>query len=824
MKALQKIFGDPNKKTLKKLQPIVQQINAKEESVKQLADSDFPKETQKLKDRLAAGETLDDILIDAFALVREAAWRTLQMRHYDVQLMGGIIIHQGKIAEMRTGEGKTLVATLPVYLNALAGEGVHMITVNDYLARRDAQWMGQVYAFLGLSIGVINDQNQAYLYDANHEEVDEERDTEGGYKVFYEFLKPTSKMSAYEADITYGTNNQFGFDYLRDNLARRPEALVQKNHAFCIIDEIDSVLIDEARVPLIISTTAAQPAKLYQSFAQVAKQMKRDEDFEVDEKLRAIEMTDDGIAKAEKLLKVDNLFTNESIMLVHHLETAIRANALYEKDKDYVIKDGKVIIVDPFTGRMQDGRRWSDGLHQAVEAKESVAIQAESQTVASITYQNYFRMYKKLSGMTGTAATSSEEFNKVYNLEVVVVPTNKPIARIDNVDFIYQNERAKFKAVAKKAKELQQKGQPVLIGTVSVEKNEQLSEFLTKEGVKHQALNAKNHEKEGEIIAAAGAKGAVTIATNMAGRGVDIKLGGIPFDKTKEQEIKDLGGLYVIGTERHEAARIDNQLRGRSGRQGDPGETQFFVALTDELMVKTGSARVQGVLSALNLPEDEPIQHKFISKQMSAAQTKMEGHHFDGRKYILSFDDVITKHRESVYARRKRVLLSEEEEIKKIYNSVLDISETPEMIKDKKEKLGDKVFYQVVQQTSLSIIDRLWMRHLEVMDHARRAANLRAHGQHDPLVEYKKESVRLFRDLESDLYYDLSKLLERLDVEAIQTQMANAKKVAENPNTKIPGYNAPKKGWVRITKKGQVKEVKEKKLQQWLDAGWKIVE
>jgi preprotein translocase subunit SecA len=580
---LTKVFGDQNTRDLKQFEALVPKINALEAGISALSDSDLKAKTAEFKKRLEDGASLDDILPEAFAAVREAAKRTLKQRHFDVQLIGGAILHSKGIAEMRTGEGKTLVATLPAYLNAISGKGVHVITVNDYLSRRDAAWMGQIYDFLGLTCAVINHE-ASYMYDPKHVESDEKRDEEGSFKVAYDFLKPCTRKEAYAAHITYGTNQEFGFDYLRDNLEYTPESLRQKEWNYAIVDEVDSILIDEARTPLIISSSTSDSEDFYKMFSKIANNLQAEEDYKIDEKRKAITLTDAGITKAEKLLGIDNIYTDRGVKYVHHLETAVRAKALFHKDKEYVVRSGEVVIVDEFTGRLQPGRRWSEGLHQAIEAKEGAIIQKESRTFASITYQNYFRLYKKLAGMTGTALTSREEFFKVYGLNTIAVPTNKPVARLDRNDLIFQTEKGKFKAIARKVKELNKKGQPVLIGTVSIEKNELLSEHLKREGVPHEILNAKNHEREGEIIAQAGRLSAVTIATNMAGRGVDIKLGGKPSSDDDYNKVKNAGGLFVLGTERHEARRIDNQLRGRSGRQGDPGETQFFVSMEDNLM------------------------------------------------------------------------------------------------------------------------------------------------------------------------------------------------------------------------------------------------
>ncbi|MEK7152289.1 MAG: preprotein translocase subunit SecA, partial [Patescibacteria group bacterium] len=638
MEFLSKIFGDGTTKKLKTLEPLVAQINTYEHKMSALSDDALKAKTQEFRKRLRSeegpAETLDDILPEAFAVVRETAKRVLKQRHYDVQLMGGIILHQGNISEMKTGEGKTLVATLPTYLNALEGLGVHVVTVNDYLSRRDTVWMGQLYTALGLSIAVIN-HDSSYIYDPTHKELDEKRDQLGSFKVFHQFLRPCTRREAYAADITYGTNNEFGFDYLRDNVVYAKSALVQREHNYAIVDEIDSILIDEARTPLIISAPAQESEDLYRTFSRIAMHLKKDEDYAVDEKLKAIQLTDSGIEKAEHALGVENIYTEKGIKYVHHLETAVRAQALFERDKDYVVRDDEVIIVDEFTGRLQPGRRWSEGLHQAIEAKEGVQVQRESRTVASITFQNYFRFYKKLSGMTGTALTSHEEFYKVYGLEVIPVPTNQRVARIDGNDLIFQTEQGKFKAVAKKIKELHDTGQPVLVGTVSIEKNELLSAYLNKEGIPHKVLNAKQHESEGEVIAQGGRKGSVVVATNMAGRGVDIKLGGNPASQEEYEEVKRLGGLFVLGTERHEARRIDNQLRGRAGRQGDPGGTQFFVSLEDTLMRVFASDAIKTMMGRFGIPEDQPIENKMISRALENAQTKIEGFNFDARKHVL---------------------------------------------------------------------------------------------------------------------------------------------------------------------------------------------
>ncbi len=804
---------DPNRKAFKKAEAVIPKINELEASIKSLSDEELKDKTEEFKKRLQSGETEDSLLPEAFAVVREASKRCLGMRHFDVQLIGGAVLHFGDIAEMKTGEGKTLVATLPVYLNALSGKGVHVITVNDYLSRRDAVWMGQIYDFLGLSVGVINHES-SFLYDSGHEEKDAERDTEGSHKIVYDFLRPVTRRQAYEADITYGTNQEFGFDYLRDNLSYSKYEIRQREHNFAVVDEIDSILIDEARTPLIISAPAQEAEKLYIQFASIAKLLQKDDDYIVDEKMRAVQITDSGMHKAEKALGIDNLYTQEGVKLVHHLENAIRAKALYEKDRDYVIQDNEIVIVDEFTGRLQPGRRWSEGLHQAVEAKEGVKIQQESRTYASVTYQNYFRLYDKLSGMTGTAETSSEEFFKVYGLNTVVIPTNVPSRREDKDDLIFQTEKGKFKALSKRVKELQKKGQPVLIGTISVEKNELLSAYLKREGIKHEILNAKNHEREGEIISDAGRKGAVTVATNMAGRGVDIKLGGKDASNEEYEEVKQLGGLFVIGTARHEARRIDNQLRGRAGRQGDPGTTQFYVSLEDDLMRIFASDIVKNMMGKFGIPEDEPINHKMISRTLEAAQKKIEGMHFDARKQTLAYDDVLNKQRKVIYKKRQTMLLAEDNDLFDIIK--LEFSDESEFNTEALNKL-EKVYeeaidtigtktYPLLRKSYLQIIDWLWVEHLETMDHLRNSVNLRAYGQRDPLVEYKKEALRLFKSIEFSIKDKLVQFIpkvlsqnikdyEQLELQKTQSRAESLSKTTERSmpesSGKKIGRNAP---------------------------------
>jgi preprotein translocase subunit SecA len=690
----------------------------------------------------------------------------LGQRHYDVQILGSIVLHSGNIAEMRTGEGKTLVATLATYLNALDGLGVHVVTVNDYLARRDAAWMGQIYNFLGLTVGIINSQTISYLYDPAHKDAedDKERDTLGSFKVEYEFLKPCSRKQAYAADITYGTNNEYGFDYLRDNLAQTKEDLVQRGHHYAVVDEIDSILIDESRTPLIIAGKAGDSEDLYATFAKIARQLARDTDFTVDEKHRAVQLTDAGITKAEKLLGIENIYTEKGIKYVHHLETAVRAEALFSKDKEYVVKDNSIIIVDTFTGRLQPGRRWNEGLHQAIEAKEGVKIEQETRAIASITYQNYFRFYKKLSGMTGTAKTSEEEFLKVYGLSVIQVPTHRVPQRLDHVDLIFQTEKGKVQAMVRKIKELNEKGQPVLIGTASIEKNEMLHEYLTAAGVRHEVLNAKNHEREGEIIAQAGRKSAVTIATNMAGRGVDIILGGVPYNEPLHKEVTELGGLYVIGTERHEARRIDNQLRGRSGRQGDPGATQFYLSFEDDLMRVFATDTLKNMMGRFGIPEDEPVVNRFVSRAIENAQAKIEGINFDSRKHTLDYDMVLNTQRESIYSRRRKMLVAGNDEILAFAQETFGNDEAVwKIIEEKKAKVGEAAFADVFRRIVLYVTDSLWTDHIESMDYMRSSVNLRAYGQREPIVEYKKEGLRMFKEMEITFYNNVVTLVGTIE-------------------------------------------------------------
>ncbi|TSC67590.1 MAG: preprotein translocase subunit SecA [Parcubacteria group bacterium Gr01-1014_73] len=791
MSIFSKIFGDENEKIIKAIQPLVLKINALEPEFEKLSAADLRAKTAEFKKRLApptggvGGETLDDILPEAFAAVRESAKRTLGQRHFDVQLTGGVILHRGGIAEMKTGEGKTLVATLPVYLNALESQGIHIVTVNDYLSRRDAVWMGQIYHFLGLTVGVINHE-LSFLYDPTHTEADKTRDELGSFKVVHEFLRPVTRREAYQADITYGTNNEFGFDYLRDNLEYEPSVLRQRDYHFAIVDEIDSILIDEARTPLIISAPTSESEDLYRKFAAIARTLIKEKDFTVDEKFRSIAMTQEGIDRVEKSLNVGNIYTEGGMKFVHHLETAVRAEALFHKDKEYVVKTGEIIIVDEFTGRLQPGRRWSEGLHQAIEAKEGVQVQKESRTFASITFQNYFRLYKKLSGMTGTAATSKEEFSKVYGLNVTSIPTNQLMIRRDLNDVIFKTEHGKFTALARRIKELNKKGQPVLVGTVSIEKNEVLSQYLQRAGVKHEILNAKNHEREGEIIAQAGRQGAVTIATNMAGRGVDIKLGGNPASPNETKAVREASGLAVLGTERHEARRIDNQLRGRSGRQGDPGETQFFVSLEDNLMRIFAVDTIKKVMGFLKVAEDEPIENGLITKSLETAQTKIEGFNFDARKHVLEYDDVLNHQRKTIYDRRRKILTGGSEAVDEYLenlvtwelNSQVEGKGLEKAITEKRNALGEN-FYLVLKRVILQTIDMFWVEHLELMDYTRSSVNLRAYGQRDPLVEYKREGLRLFKEMEEAARTQIARLIPNLAAGAAGQISAEQKNLRE---------------------------------------------
>jgi preprotein translocase subunit SecA len=814
MFGLKQLFkgGSPLLKSAEALVPL---INAEEAGMQALSDEELKQVTVGLKKELQDGKSLDSLLVKAFAAAREASRRTSGERHYDVQLVGGYVLHNRAIAEMRTGEGKTLVATLPAYLNALPGKGVHIVTVNDYLARRDAAWMGQVYNALGLTVGVINHES-SFLYDPAHTEKDSERDELGSFKVVHEFLRPVSRQEAYNADITYGTNNEFGFDYLRDNLEYEPEKIRQRAHYFAIVDEVDSILIDEARTPLIISGPSKDAGELYKTFATLARTLHEGDDYTVDEKLRAVVISDSGIEKAEKALGIENLYAEGGAKFAHHLESAVKAQAVFIKDKDYVVKDDQIVIVDEFTGRLQPGRRWSEGLHQAIEAKEGVSVQKESQTYASVTFQNFFRMYEKVAGMTGTGLTSEEEFRSVYNLDVVAIPTHRQIARKDSNDLIFQTEAGKFTAIVRAVKERNEKGQPVLIGTTSIEVNERLASSLRAAGVPHQMLNAKNHEREGEIIAQAGKYGGVTVATNMAGRGVDIKLGGNPATEEEYEKVKNTGGLYVIGTERHDARRIDNQLRGRAGRQGDPGETQFFVSLEDKLMRIFASDTVKGMMGRLGIPEDEPIQSGIVTRSLESAQEKIEGVNFDSRKHVLGFDDVLNHQRSIIYGKRRAILTGGEGEVEQIAKEHMEAAGAEfDAYEKKKAELGEIAFTASLRRVLLQAYDMFWIEHLETMEHLRGSVNLRSYGGRDPFIEYRREGLRLFRDLELSLSQTVAEQIPRIGVESSPVRV-----VMQQPGAQKFGRNDQ----VTISNGTETKQMKYKKAEEFLAQGWKLVD
>lgn len=793
--------------------PQIDEINALEAGIKELPDGELKKESLAIKEYIVKDGDLDKYLPKAFALIREAARRTLGQRHYDVQLWGGIVLHRGEIIEMSTGEGKTLSSIAPIYLNALTGEGVHLITVNEYLVKRDTVWMGQVYDFLGLKVACLVHEG-AFLYDSTFKIpqdgerlIDKERDTTGSFLVQTEFLRPITRREAYAADITYGTNHEFGFDYLRDNLAQDITGQVQRGLNYAIIDEVDSILIDEARTPLIISMADRESSEFYKTFAKAADKLQEGEDYVVDEKLKSVSINDAGINKVEIMLGVKNIYDTENLRLVHYLEASLKAKELFLRDRDYVVRDGEIVIVDQFTGRLMVGRRWSVGIHQAVEAKEGVKIQDETKTLAQITIQNYFRLYKKISGMTGTAQTSAEEFHKVYGLEVVTIPTNRPNVREDVSDGIYKDLNEKYKAIAREVKKRNEAGQPVLIGTVSIEKNEVLSNYLKAEGVPHEMLNAKNHEREGQIIAQAGREGAVTVATNMAGRGVDIVLGGNPPVQEQAEKVKNVGGLHVIGTERHEARRIDNQLRGRSGRQGDPGSSQFFLSLEDDLLRIFGGDRIKSLMERFDLPADVPIENKMVSRSVSQAQSKIEGFNFDMRKHLLDYDDILNKQRLNFYDKRQRVLSAIGKEIlisfleeamlgylDKIDKSELSHEEMQKALKEggliaeNIEEAGEEISRRLhthenlnaAKVQALSVLDFFWMNHLEDIEALVESVRLRAYGQKDPLVEYRRESKILFDTMnatfESWAFINVFKM-EKLPQEQMFTQAAQPKRV-----------------------------------------------
>ena len=780
-KALSKIFGDPQKKILKRLRKQVDVINGLNDKYEKMSDKELRAQTDELKKRLSKKNvTLDTILPDAFAVAREAAKRVIGERPYDVQLIGGMVLHEGNVAEMKTGEGKTLVATLPTYLNALEGKGVHVVTVNDYLAQRDAGWMGQVYDFLGLTTGVIiNEASFVYDKDYDNEHHDDPRMRK---------LRPVSRKEAYAADITYGTNNEFGFDYLRDNMVNDVDLLRQRELNFAIVDEVDSILIDEARTPLIISAPAAENPDNYYTFAKIAAKLVP-EDYVLDEKRRSVALTDEGVEKVQKLLGIKNLYTPDHVRSVYHMDQALRAQTLFKRDKDYVVtNDGEVIIVDEHTGRLMQGRRYNEGLHQAIEAKEGVPVLEESMTLATISFQNYFRLYNKLSGMTGTAFTEAEEFQQIYSLDVIQIPPNKPVIREDKEDLIFKTEKAKLKAVAEAIKDYHKQGRPVLVGSGSIEKNEQIAKYLEKEGIKFEILNAKNNEREAAIVAKAGEKGAITLATNIAGRGTDIKLG---------EGVKELGGLVVIGSERHESRRIDNQLRGRGGRQGDPGETQFYFSTEDDLMRIFQGERIASLMDRLGVDDDTPIRTRAVSKTLEAAQKRVEGYNFDTRKNVVQYDNVINRHRRVVYVMRRRILEGDnikpeierllrakvhelttlpsknnpkfvedfsvifpvdKEKIEKVgkekkdrlrYEKALELAE--EAYAEKEREIGADDLRGVEREVYMAVLDTLWMQHLENMQHLREGIHWRSVGQRDPLVEYRSESQKLFESLQANL-------------------------------------------------------------------------
>ncbi len=805
-KMFKKVLGDPQVKTLRRMRRRVKDVNALEPKYKKLTDKQLKEQTKILKNRLEK-DSIDKILPDAFAVVREGARRTLGQRHFDVQLIGGMVLHEGKVAEMKTGEGKTLVATLAVYLNGLTGKGVHVVTVNDYLARRDAGWMGEVYDFLGLSTGVII-ADESYIYDANFE--DKSHDDK---RLWH--MKPCTRQEAYNADITYGTNNEFGFDYLRDNMVRETDQLRQRELHHAIVDEVDSILIDEARTPLIISAPSVTSGTAYAQFAKVTRQLKKDEDYETDEKRKSVVLTNEGVEHVEKILGITNLYGTDNIRTIYHLEQALKAQAMFNRDKDYVVtQDGEVVIVDDFTGRLLKGRRYNEGLHQAIEAKEGVEVQEESMTLATISFQNYFRLYDKLSGMTGTAETESEEFHQVYKLEVVQVPSNKQLVRDDRTDRIYRTEAGKFKAIVREIAALHHKGQPVLLGTVSIEKNEILSGLLKKAKIPHQMLNAKNNEREASIVSKAGQKGAVTLATNIAGRGTDIVL---------DEDVKELGGLFVLGSERHESRRIDNQLRGRAGRQGDPGVTQFFVSTEDDLMRIFGGERIGSIMDRLGVDDETPIENRVISKSLEGAQKKVEGFNFDTRKNVVQYDDVMNRHRKATYTMRREILM--QADIKKRILAFLEdeartLAESPLLLSDKYESIVkesfpfddetlDKLFdsessqfgkvlkskvheiyearesafspdimRKVERDIYLQILDNLWMQHLENMDHMREGIHWISVGQRDPLVEYRRQGQHMFEEMQKTLRHEVVQAMfsaEPVDAErAVETELTRA--------------------------------------------------
>ena len=837
MKLLSKIFGD-NDREVRRYMPIVERVNALESDFEALSDDELRAKTDEFRERLADGETVDDLLPEAFAAVRESAKRRVGQRPYDVQVIGAVVLHQGKIAELKTGEGKTLTATLPLYLNALEGKGAHLVTVNDYLAKRDAQWYGPVFDGLGLSLGVLQHE-EAFLYSPV-----KQSETQN-----MEYLKPCGRREAYHADITYGTNHEFGFDYLRDNMAVALDATVQRELHFAIVDEVDNILVDEARTPLIISGPAEDSAAMYQRFAQLAPSLIVERDYTIDEKARAVLLTEEGIERLEKLLNINNIYAPENYRLTRYMEAALKAHAIYKLDVDYVVKDGEIVIVDDFTGRLMFGRRWSDGLHQAIEAKERVRIQNESITYATITLQNYFRLYDKLAGMTGTAATEGEEFFKIYKLDVVVIPTNQPMVRDDFNDLVYRSERAKFEAVADEITELRQQGRPVLVGTVSIEKSEYLSDLLKRRGIEHQVLNAKQHEREASIVAQAGRYGAVTIATNMAGRGTDIVLGGKPDGRSQEEwqdehnRVVEAGGLEIIGTERHESRRIDNQLRGRSGRQGDPGSSRFYVSFEDDIMRRFAPDWLPGMMARLGMEEDMPIESGWVSRAIETAQTKVEGHNFDIRKHVVDYDDVMNTQRDVIYKERRKILEGADlksnildmvhEELTSIVslnlptedahdwdldallaeiNAVVRLSDeftpdalaamTPDAIleavleyaddayEDKEEDLGADIMRALERLVMLRSIDSLWVEHLTAMDEMRQGIGLQAYGQTDPLVAYKREAHDMWDQLLVNIRNQITRSIYHVELAAPPQPAPPPVMIATQPGVAEDGNGA----------------------------------
>jgi preprotein translocase subunit SecA len=777
---LKKVIGSKNDRELKRLSLILREVNQWEPTIRNLSDAELRAKTPYFREKLAQGSELEDILVEAFAVVREAAWRTVQMRPFDAQIVGGLVLHEGKIAEMKTGEGKTLAATMPIYLNALPGKGTHLVTVNDYLARRDAEWMGPIYKMLGMTVGVI----------VHGLDDDERRD-------------------AYHADITYGTNNEFGFDYLRDNMKFSLEDYAQREFHYAIVDEVDSILVDEARTPLIISGPSEESTDKYYRINQVIPRLRKEKDYTIDEKSRTVVLTEEGVSRVESYLKVQNLYEPKNMELLHHVNQALKAHTLFKRDVDYVVKEGEVIIVDEFTGRVMPGRRYSDGLHQALEAKEKVKIERENQTLASITFQNYFRMYKKLAGMTGTADTEAAEFKKIYNLDVLVVPTNMPMIRTDHTDVIYKTEKEKFNATIEEIKELHQTGRPVLVGTISIEKSELLSKYLTRTGIKHHVLNAKHHEREAEIVAEAGQRGQVTISTNMAGRGTDIKLG---------EGVAELGGLHILGTERHESRRIDNQLRGRSGRQGDMGSSRFYLSLEDDLLRIFGAERISSIMDKIGIEENQPIEHKMISKAIENAQKRVEGQNFDIRKHLLEYDDVMNRQRQVIYEQRKKVLRGEDlwKDIEEMTEELVDdlipdyieekqhpeewnlkglddmvfkqfslklnlsdperglnqeeiretiISAVKAHLKKKEEDFGKPLMDHLIRMIMLQSIDTRWKDNLLGMDHLKEGIGLRGYGQKDPIREYQKEGYEMFMDMVYRIKTDTIEKLCRVQIQ-----------------------------------------------------------